>query len=685
MLATDLARGCVISFGMHKASTMIADTWEWGGTHWTPRDPVRLPTVRRSGTMVYDSWRQETLLFGGFINSTAAATDWTWDGESWTQSAQGIAPRWDTAGAFDSTRGRIVVFGGRLVGTLNAETWEYDGSSWAQRFPATTPPARHQHAMAYDEVRQRVVMTGGTSNVSSSTAPLNDTWEWDGNDWIPGPSAPGRRFHQLVYDAARQRVVQAGGRLANGFQIPETWEFDGSQWSLRATSAPFLPPLPYHISIARHPTTGSAVAFSDTGEFVWNGNGWALSGVSESIPSGRGLVACADTHRNRVVTKVGGLTSEWNGERWSQGVVGGPPNADGASMAFDSVRNVSVLFRFGQTWEWDGSSWTLRTPASNPPAREQPAMAFDAARGEIILFGGLGFPSGFPTPLNDTWTYDGSNWTQRSGGPPGRFDAATAYDPLRQRVVMFGGSDFGGLLGDTWEWNGTNWTPMSPATSPTPRFGSAMAFDATRNGVVMFGGGFGGFSASNQTWIWDGLTWSQITTSAAPRARYFLAMAFDPVNNALLTIGGGPYDNISDSYARDSWMLGPPDIAAATTLGTGCGTQPPVIGSPTPYLGNQEFEIEIRNLQANAPTAVAFGTGFQPVPIGPCAYYLQNAYATLGTTANGFGVASVAAPLPVDLALIGTEYLAQGFAIGAPGSGFLGIDFSPARSLSTGK
>ncbi len=61
---------------------------------------------------------------------------------------------------------------------------------------------------------------------------------------------------------------------------------------------------------------------------------------------------------------VSGETWEWNGNSWTQRVVGGPSPRSGHAMAYDSVRGVTVLFggdtgdnpfANGETWEWNGT------------------------------------------------------------------------------------------------------------------------------------------------------------------------------------------------------------------------------------------------------------------------------------------------------------------------------------------
>lgn len=66
--------------------------------------------------------------------------------------------------------------------------------------------------------------------------------------------------------------------------------------------------------------------------------------------------------------------------------------------------------------------------------------------------------------------------------------AAIAYDPAIKKVVLFGGTSNGQDVSDTWTWDGTAWTELSPATSPPARSGAAMAWDPASQLLVMTGG-----------------------------------------------------------------------------------------------------------------------------------------------------------------------------------------------------
>ena len=65
------------------------------------------------------------------------------------------------------------------------------------------------------------------------------------------------------------------------------------------------------------------------------------------------------------------------------------------------------------------------------------------------------------------------------GLPTARSGHAVAYDAARGRVVLFAGYAAGDARrNDTWEWDGSAWTERTPpAGSPTARSGHAMAYD----------------------------------------------------------------------------------------------------------------------------------------------------------------------------------------------------------------
>jgi hypothetical protein len=187
----------------------------------------------------------------------------------------------------------------------------------------------------------------------------------------------------------------------------------------------------------------------------------------------------------------------------------------GMGMAYDAARGQAVLFggetdtdHFGDTWTWDGTDWAKPSPAHSPSRRVFPGMAYDVASGQVVLFGGL---DGAGRYRSDTWTWDGTDWTERfpAHSPSPRYSMGMTYDAARDQVVLFGGaSRF--PFADTWTWDGTDWTERSPVHSSSPRYGMGMAYDAARSQVVLFGGNYGGSGGFlRDTWTWDGTDWAQ--------------------------------------------------------------------------------------------------------------------------------------------------------------------------------
>ena len=190
--------------------------------------------------------------------------------------------------------------------------------------------------------------------------------------------------------------------------------------------------------------------------------------------------------------------------------------------------------------------WRPSYPANMPMPRIGARMVYDAARSEVVLFGG----QVSPPASNDTWTWNGTTWTQRfpAQSPIGRVYHAMAYDSTRQRVVLYGGQSGPSPLNDTWEWDGTNWTPTTPATSPPLRYFPVMVYNGTR--TLLFGGNSPG-GALNDTWTWTGTNWAQITTANAPSPRYYQSMASNGAGQVVLFGGFAP----SLGYLADTWTF----------------------------------------------------------------------------------------------------------------------------------
>ena len=263
----------------------------------------------------------------------------------------------------------------------------------------------------------------------------------------------------------------------------------------------------------------------------------------------------------------------WDGLRWlAVGSSAGPGHRLHPAVAYDGRQDLLVLHGGrrvatgeprGDTWVWDGTGWR-RGGWMGPGVRWGHAMVWRSRTGQLLLFGGASGPEEEPVHLADTWTREGRRWRRREvAGPPGRWGHALAYDARRDRVVLFGGSRQDGLLGDTWEWDGMRWRRLAPGGSdrPEPRVGARMAWDAARGVTVLFGGrGAGGALAD--TWSWDGLRWRRIAEAGpVPPRRSFHAMDYDPKRGRIVLFGGtppGPGLSVVWEWTGRAWVRRPP-------------------------------------------------------------------------------------------------------------------------------
>lgn len=168
---------------------------------------------------------------------------------------------------------------------------------------------------------------------------------------------------------------------------------------------------------------------------------------------------------------------------------------------------------------------------AGPSPRSCPAMAYDRARQQIVLFGGSDADN---SPLYDTWTWDGAAWTEQHPptSPSPRACSAIAYDAGRRDVVLFDG--LGEEPSETWTWDGTTWTQESPRHSPQAN-GAVMAYDAARSVIVLFGDDYDGGRAD--TWTWDGADWTDVR-ARAPAGRDFPGIAYDGARGQVVLFGG---------------------------------------------------------------------------------------------------------------------------------------------------
>ena len=315
--------------------------------------------------------------------------------------------------------------------------------------PALWPPALASHTMVYHDSLEQVLLFGG----SRADRSFSDTlWAWDGDRWQAlGNEGPGARIHAgLAFDRYRNRLVVFGGIDAQGQTLGDLWEWDGAGWEERLQSEPRPGPRDHH-AMVYSPSRGGVVLFGgqDEGDgypndtWMWEDGSWRVLDVS--APPGRATHRLASDPRLGAIILVGG----WGPEE-----------------------------QLSDVWELRRREWVrIEQPGfgdPGPSARGAHRVAFDEARAELVLFGGLGGPD----LLGDTWTRTELpvGWKPRDvPGPPARNVHGMAYDRRRERVVLYGGIGVEGRVDDLWEWDGSEWRatptfgrPLTPPYSRVP-------------------------------------------------------------------------------------------------------------------------------------------------------------------------------------------------------------------------
>jgi hypothetical protein len=303
---------------------------------WVEQSPQASPPARASASMVFDSRRQQAVMFGGSSSTSFLGDTWTWNGATWTLAATtGPPARVEPAFAYDELHQQAVLFSG---GGVSNDTWIWDGVTWTQRFPVHSPLGGVGVAMAYDGARQQVVLYGG----KSGTTCLTDTWTWDGIDWtqkspamVPAPNSDCGAA--MTYDDTRQQVILVTAVF--GVAPDKTYTWDGANWTLQAPATPLPQRYRFQGALAYDSLRQKAVQF----------------GGFSSI-----ALILAETWR-------------WDGGNWAQLLTTSNPAArTTAAMVYDPVRQRTVLFggvgqdSIGQQLVY-GDTWTLN-PTAAPPA-----------------------------------------------------------------------------------------------------------------------------------------------------------------------------------------------------------------------------------------------------------------------------------------------------------------------------
>ena len=222
-----------------------------------------------------------------------------------------------------------------------------------------------------------------------------------------------------------------------------------------------------------------------------------------------------------------------------------------------------------ETWSYNGGDWTRLLPATSPTGRSGGGMVYDVARGVAVLYGGVN-ASAFGGPsIDQTWEFDGTNWSRiiTTATPGGLGWFGLAYDSVRHRTVLYGGdadSTFPISSNGTWEYDGANWQLITTTGSPGPLERAAMCYHQGLGRTLLFGGIDPQTGGNNNVWSYDGATWTALPVSGTrPSGRTGARMVYDAVRSVCIMHGGLNFT--TGAILTDTWEF---DGSAWTQIAT---------------------------------------------------------------------------------------------------------------------
>ena len=547
------------------------------------------PVGAAGASMLVDPATNRLLLYGGwrpyggtmtndvFVLPLTGPAVWT----RLSPNPDTMRVRLDALFALDEATRTLVVQGGSAqfsdhYGPVSdAWTLSLDSTAAWVQVPVTNdpPPLRNYEQHAYDPARHRVLVHGGVT-YSGIYGMRSDTWalsldapaRWDSIAFT-GPQL-GRMYGDAIVDVAGDRLIVGPGTTSQSPMPPsdlDTYQLPlapGGEWSVLPAAAPFAPP-------------GYSYTYS----------------------------AAFDRRRNRMIT-VGPLFTQslalGDGSGWQRLWPPDPvrsPEAlrdnvlvsDPAHQAIWSVGGTE-LCGFHGPWKLEATGdaqWTY-LPQAAFPVMSGHAATLDAADNRVLVTW-LDAEPGRVLSLGTDGAPALTTFLPSSGYPPNRVDHTAVVDPVRRRLLVFGGQIFlahfnGYSYDDLWaaplDTLGS-WTQLSAGPGPSARGDHFAFYDDLQDRMVVFGGWqqSGGPIRHYQNDAWalslaGAPAWSPITNGAAWIPPVSGSLTYDPVNHRLFLFSAA---DATPSYASSVWMRGIADGDTWQPLTT-AGDQPGING-----------------------------------------------------------------------------------------------------------
>lgn len=305
----------------------------------------------------------------------------------------------------------------------------------------------------------------------------------------------------------------------------------------------------------------------------------------------------------------------------------------------------------------------ISVPGPAPRPRWQGSVVYDPLGDRLLLFGGSYRDAWYLDPMphitNEVWSLelDGTpRWHPVStigDGPAPREQSAAAFDPGRNRMIVFGGAPFYSDLpagerlpfDDAWALDLSSspaqWTPLDPVgPRPAPRSGAVALFDRWNDRMLVYAGYTqrpgGGSGYLGDLWSLSfsaGPRWDSVAVANAPGARTQFTFAIDPVEPRAILNGGFAWPPQPDPLV-DTWMLSLGPTLAWSRFATS-GEIPGLVVNSTAIVSPERGSLVHLSLRPNrgpmetAELELESGTWAKIPPPTPAVVPPRNATSTL--------------------------------------------------------
>jgi hypothetical protein len=261
----------------------------------------------------------------------------------------------------------------------------------------------------------------------------------------------------------------------------------------------------------------------------------------------------------------------WRPVPASWGYAGLTPARYGHAAAYDALRRRMVVYggAYGDQRELvtldlsSGNGWTqVAIPDAPFTTRVGGSILYDPKRDRFLVYGGtdgINILSDDVTILAAQGPLSYLAMNTAGTRPPGRLGQLTVYDPIRDRLIVFGGySPTSGFLNDLWTLSlsgAPTWTPLSAAgTAPSPRDYTGGVYDRAHDRIVFFGGNVSGVPSA-ETWeltLSATPAWNLITpVGSPPPGRFAHVSVVDTIGDRMIVNGGYDSGSRSDTWSFD--------------------------------------------------------------------------------------------------------------------------------------